>query len=178
MDDKLKLSYVISAVGMMGIFAPSGEEPWFPEYANTAKSLMNDLNKHIDLTCKNSLPNVSMLYNAYTEEGFIPRFKTFDNFNAKSLYADSGGLQIVTAGRQVSPEIKMDVYKKQAIADYAMCFDEIPLISVTKVRTRNERSNTRNKVFIEDNMIESALATGRNIKEQTTYFRTSKSNLY
>ncbi len=92
----INLEYVISAVGMAGVFTPSGEEPWFPEYKVAVTSLTDSLKSQIDSTCIHSNNSVSMLYNAYTEKGFLPQFKALDNLHAHSLYADSGGLQIVT----------------------------------------------------------------------------------
>lgn len=163
-------------MGMAGVFTPSGEEPWFPEYKIAVMSLTDSLKSQINYNCVNSNNTISMLYNAYTEKGFLNNFKALDNLHAHSLYSDSGGLQIVTAGKTMTPEIKKEIYQTQAYADYAMCFDEIPLISTSKTRTRNERSNVKNKIFVSDRMQESALATGRNIKEQVEYFRSIGSN--
>jgi hypothetical protein len=52
-----------------------------------------------------------------------------------------------------------------------MCFDVIPLESLSDTRTRNERSNVGNKVFNEANHVESGRLTGLNIKEQIKTFR-------
>ena len=173
MGDKKQLDYVISACGMMGVFTPDHTAPWFPVYKQATLSLMESLKARIDETCVNTKPLVSTLYNAYTEKNHVKEFERLDNLGSASVYADSGGLQIVTAGKTITKEIKQQIYKTQTYADYAMCFDVIPLTSVSLTRTRNERSNVGNKIFMNDNHQESAFATGDNIKAQATYFRNS-----
>jgi len=166
-----KLDYVISACGMMGVFTPDHEAPWYPLYQRATLSLMRTLKQQIAASCHNTNPLVSTLYNAYTEKNHVEEFKRLSNLGSDSVYADSGGLQIVTAGKSITEEIKKEIYKTQAYSDYAMCFDVIALESIAKTRTRNERSNIGNKIFKADKHIESAHATGDNIKAQTTYFR-------
>ena len=173
MADKKQLDYVISACGMMGVFTPDHEAPWFDDYKAATLSLMESLKARIGETCVNTKPLVSTLYNAYTEKNHVKEFERLDNLGSASVYADSGGLQIVTAGKSITEEIKREIYKTQTYADYAMCFDVIPLTSVSLTRTRNERSNVGNKIFMNDNHQESAFATGDNIKAQATYFRES-----
>lgn len=173
MADKKKLDYVISACGMMGVFTPDHEAPWFPVYKKATLSLMGSLKKRIGDTCHNTQPLVSTLYNAYTEKNHVKEFERLDNLGSASVYADSGGLQIVTAGKPITEDIKKEIYKTQTYADYAMCFDVIPLTSVSMTRTRNERSNVGNKIFMNDDHKNSAFATGDNIKAQATYFRES-----
>lgn len=173
MGDKKQLDYVISACGMMGVFTPDHTAPWFPVYKQATLSLMESLKARIQETCVNTKPLVSTLYNAYTEKNHVKEFERLDNLGSASVYADSGGLQIVTAGKTITEEIKQQIYKTQTYADYAMCFDVIPLTSVSLTRTRNERSNVGNKIFMNDNHQESAFATGDNIKAQATYFRNS-----
>jgi len=172
MVDKKSLDYVISACGMMGVLSPDHEAPWFPVYKEATQSLMGSLKSRIAETCHNTRPLVSTLYNAYTEKNHVHDFERLDNLGSDAVYADSGGLQIVTAGKTITEEMKQQIYKTQTYADYAMCFDVIPLSSVSLTRTRNERSNVGNKVFHYGRLQESAHATGDNVKSQTTYFRT------
>lgn len=171
MADKKQLDYVISACGMMGVFTPDHTMPWYPTYKTATLSLMGSLKKRIAETCHNTKPLISTLYNAYTEKNHVSEFKNLDNLGSDSVYADSGGLQIVTAGKSITEDIKKEIYKTQAYADYAMCFDVIPLSSVSLTRTRNERSNIGNKIFHSVNHQESAFATGDNVKAQASYFR-------
>lgn len=166
-----KLDYVISACGMMGVFTPDHTATWYPKYKAATVSLMRSLKTHISNSCVNTDPLISTLYNAYTEKNHVEEFKLLDNLGSDSVYADSGGLQIVTAGKTITPEIKQEIYKTQTYADYAMCFDVIPLSSVSVTRTRNERSNVGNKIFHSDRLQESAEATGDNVKAQASHFR-------
>ena len=169
--EKKQLDYVISAVGMMGVFTPDHETFWYPEYKKATLSLMESLNKRIAETCHNTKPLVSTLFNAYTEKNHVDEFKRLENLGSASVYADSGGLQIVTAGKSITNDIKNQIYKTQMYADYAMCFDEIPLSSVSLKRTRNERSNVGNKVFHSINHQQAAFETGDNIRSQASFFR-------
>lgn len=170
--EKKQLDYVISAVGMMGVFTPDHEAFWYPEYKKATLSLMKSLNKRIAETCHNTKPLVSTLFNAYTEKNHVDEFKRLENLGSASVYADSGGLQIVTAGKSITNDIKNQIYKTQTYADYAMCFDVIPLSSVSLTRTRNERSNVGNKIFHSEQHQQAAFATGDNIKSQASFFRT------
>jgi hypothetical protein len=170
--EKKQLDYVISAVGMMGVFTPDHEAFWYSEYKKATLSLMGSLNKRIAETCHNTVPLVSTLYNAYTEKNHIDEFKRLDNLGSAAVYADSGGLQMVTAGKTITTDIKNQIYKTQTYADYAMCFDVIPLSSVSLTRTRNERSNVGNKIFHSEQHQQAAFATGDNIKSQASFFRT------
>jgi len=170
--EKKQLDYVISAVGMMGVFTPDHEAFWYPEYKKATLSLMKSLNKRVAETCHNTKPLVSTLFNAYTEKNHVDEFKRLENLGSASVYADSGGLQIVTAGKSITNDIKNQIYKTQTYADYAMCFDVIPLSSVSLTRTRNERSNVGNKIFHSEQHQQAAFATGDNIKSQASFFRT------
>jgi hypothetical protein len=170
--EKKQLDYVISAVGMMGVFTPDHEAFWYPEYKKATLSLMKSLNKRIAETCHNTKPLVSTLFNAYTEKNHVDEFKRLENLGSASVYADSGGLQIVTAGKSITNDIKNQIYKTQTYADYAMCFDVIPLSSVSLTRTRNERSNVGNKIFHSIDHQNAAFATGDNVKSQASFFRT------
>jgi len=169
--EKKQLDYVISAVGMMGVFTPDHKAFWYPEYKKATLSLMESLNKRIAETCHNTKPLVSTLFNAYTEKNHVDEFKRLENLGSASVYADSGGLQIVTAGKKKTNDIKNQIYATQTYADYAMCFDEIPLSSVSLKRTRNERSNVGNKVFHSINHQQAAFETGDNIRSQASFFK-------
>lgn len=168
---KVNLEYVISACGMMGVFTNHIYDNHRDLLKKTLLGLMSEVNKGIENDCHNSNASIATLFNAYTEASFVERFKALDNLGAKALYADSGGLQMVTAGRAVTDEIKQQIYKTQTHSDYAMCFDVIPLESISTTRTRNERSNVSNKIFNQSKHIESGYLTGKNIKEQVNTFK-------
>jgi hypothetical protein len=133
---------------MMGAYtlakAPEKLKKHHPKFTNI---LAEQLNKSIAQRCLNTNSDVSVLYNAYTEKQHLEYLKTYKNLGARYIYSDSGGLQIVTAGKEINDEIKQQIYETQAYADYAMCFDVISLGSVSKTRTRNERSNVKNKIL-------------------------------
>lgn len=168
---KLNLEYVISACGMMGVFTNHTYDNHHALLKTSLLELMKCVNDSIESKAKNTNPTIAALFNAYTESAFTDRFASLDNLGAKKLYADSGGLQIVTAGKPITPQIKQEIYKTQTYADYAMCFDEIALGSFSVTRTRNERSNVGNKIFKSSLHAEKGSETGRNIKEQIEAFK-------
>lgn len=167
----INLEYVISACGMMGVFTNHVYDNHRPMLKESLLELMGSLKQSIASKAQSTSPTVAVLFNAYTESVFTEKFNALENLGAKSMYADSGGLQIVTAGKSITEEIKREIYKTQTVADYAMCFDVIPLESFSKTRTRNERSNVGNKLFIDSKHTESGIATGKNIKAQVEVFR-------
>lgn len=168
---KLNLEYVISACGMMGVFTNHVYDNHRELLKQSLLELMQSVNASIKKKSKNTNPTIATLFNAYTESAFTDRFSALDNLGASKLYADSGGLQIVTAGKSITPQIKQEIYKTQTAADYAMCFDEIALGSFSVTRTRNERSNVGNKIFKSSLHADKGSETGRNIKEQIEAFK-------
>jgi len=169
--NKFPLEYIVSACGW-GIF-PNGisDYAYKTETIDSLLEFTKILQKKTEESCKNIQPIFSCLFNAYTEKNSLEIFKDFKNLGMNSLYTDSGGLQIVTAGKEITDEIKNDVFEVQSNSDYAMCFDVIPLSSFSLVRTRNERSNIGNKIFNQDDHKESGTATGKNIKQQIEKFK-------
>jgi hypothetical protein len=168
---KINLEYVISAVGQMGVFTTHVYENHHDLLKANLHELMSDLKRSIASKVRNTNPTVATLFNAYTEANFSEKFGTLNNIGAAARYADSGGLQIVTVGKQITDAIKQQIYKTQTAADYAMCFDVIPLESFSVTRTRNERSNVGNKIFNNSKHAESGRLTGLNIKQQIKTFR-------
>ena len=107
----------------------------------------------------------SMLYNGHTESSFGERFKPY---NPYQVHADSGGLQMITLGLDITEELKDKVYENQAqFADVGMCFDEIP---VKVADGRSERNDTKGRSFDKDNFEDYARKTGQNIKRQLEVF--------
>ena len=70
---------------------------------------------------------ISILFNAFTEKNYLERILTSGKFGFDRVYADSGGLQMVTLGLTANHEAKQEVYAIQSQTDLAMCFDEIPI---------------------------------------------------
>ena len=107
----------------------------------------------------------SMLYNGHTESSFGERFKPYKPYQ---VHADSGGLQMVTLGLDITDELKDKVYENQAqYADVGMCFDEIP---VKVADGRSERNDTKGRSFDRENFESYARKTGQNIKRQLEIF--------
>lgn len=120
--------------------------------------------------------DVDILFNAYTETEFGTHIRNNDNFNFEKIYADSGGLQIVTLGKPVDDTIKKTIYETQKIADYAMCFDEIPTISIGNGTAG--RASTGDKLYQPERAESCAIKTANNIKEQCEVLKDSKSTVF
>lgn len=229
---KPTLEFVVSAP-LYGLFpnltlaqlrAPDPENPdiKFPQ-GNPAliKEILENLSsitwRNIQAKCKHYNPLVGVLYNAFTEQNQQKNFNYYGKLKFENVYVDSGGLQIVTAERKVTDEIKDYVYRVQADglstdedgnpildedkkqlqgfpADYAMCFDEIALVTknlkvqkldaqgkrirldttgkrMTGAQIRQERSNYNNKWFDVAQAEQCGIHTGQNVKRQIDHFR-------
>jgi len=71
---------------------------------------------------------LSTLFNAFQEKNDGKSLTEDNKINHDAIYADSGGLQVLTRGLDITDEIKLTVYETQAkYCDFAMTFDEMPL---------------------------------------------------
>tara|TARA_Y100000389_G_scaffold200355_1_gene240596 strand:+ start:164 stop:1432 length:1269 start_codon:yes stop_codon:yes gene_type:complete len=117
--------------------------------------------------------DISILFNAFGEKAFGQRLQVYKD-HIKNLHADSGGLQIITLGKTITPELKEEVYEVQANgSDVGMCFDEIP---VTLTGLRSERNSTTDRIFDRENFEDYARKTGQNIKKQIEIFKKEESD--
>ena len=57
------------------------------------------LKQSVKKSCKHTDPTIAMLFNAYTEKKFIDHIKDYERLHMDGIYADSGGLQMVTTGK-------------------------------------------------------------------------------
>jgi hypothetical protein len=116
----------------------------------------------------------SFLYNAHVEKHFGEVFySAYRGKGIKQVYADSGGLQIVTQGLNITPALKQKVYESQArYSDCAMSFDEIP---VSIIGDRAVRSDINSKYFDRSKFEWCARESGRNLKNQIETFIAMKS---
>jgi hypothetical protein len=175
---KVKFDYVISAINMMNVHRKHYYES--PEKVAIYKQTLKDLVSVVNNTLTSELTHIdngiSILFNAFTEGNALECYDQIGRLSADLVYADSGGLQIVTAGKSITAELKDQVYNIQSGADRAMCFDVIALDSVSTVRTKTERSNVSNKIFGSSRHLESGAATGRNILRQCEIFDRNDSN--
>lgn len=169
-----QIAYTVSATGH-GINSPgtaTGEHvEFFEPYKKALLHISDIAQKNIKEACKRYDARVDVLYNAHYEPHMVNVFTTFDNYHFDKVHADSGGLQIVTAGHTVTPEIRQEIYKVQSYADLAMCFDVIPLKSTSVERSSHERALISNKIFVKEEFDDAGKATARNIKEQISAFR-------
>jgi len=172
-----QLEYVVSGCGRLQLFHKDmmDSPALFPQFKESLMRIPTFVREDLNDYCTHSDPVLSMLFNGFTEKNFIKpphNFQMYNWLNSDAVYADSGGLQMVTAGKTITPALKQQIYATQSVADFAMCFDVIPLSNTALVTTRNERSNVGNKIFEDSEFAKSAEATAQNIKDQVTYFKT------
>lgn len=112
----------------------------------------------------------SMLFNAYTELGIGKAAKEFYEDKVHKIYSDSGGLQIITLGRQLTDADKEAIYEIQGnLSHVAMCFDEIPITTTNSGRLQITDMGSR--MFDPTKVKEKATATGLNVKAQIRKFK-------
>lgn len=111
----------------------------------------------------------SALFNAHTEKSFGPILKEKYGKGLYKIHSDSGGLQIVTQGLDITEEMKASVYQTQyQYSDIAMSFDEIPVILTGETSNRND---VKNRLFDDSNFDEFAKQTGTNLRNQLEHFK-------
>lgn len=124
------------------------------------KDYMNSLNSDNHL--------FSVLFNAFVEQNLGKYINQMLSGVINNIYADSGGLQIVTKGELLTPDLKAKVYDIQAkYSTIAMSFDEIPVI-LTGDRSTFHDVSTR--YYDPDILEEKARLSGKNLKEQIILF--------
>lgn len=173
---KPTLEYVFSGCGMMKL-QPNSQSGSAETQLITRKIVTKGIQR-IKNKCNNMLVdhfsvNVSCLYNAYIEKDWGEHFHTNDKFGFDNVYADSGGLQVVTRGMKISDDLKKEVYKKQEPANFSMCFDEIP---VTTSMSGVHRAGIEGKMFMVKNIEACATKTATNVKEQIEALKHVKDN--
>ena len=110
---------------------------------------------------------LSLLFNSFTEQKHGEIVSSTDlGFN--NLYADSGGIQMITSKKGITEELKDRVYRHQAkYSTYAFVFDEIPIYIDKKVNNgMNVLNNTSGKYYVKEMIVPSAKQTSLNIKRQ------------
>lgn len=159
----MKFEYVFSGLNMSRIhYAP------FLKYPSNIKAVQSSL----DEINRVKPYFVSGMFNAFYEADRSEAMGTHYRNHFENIHSDSGGLQIITRGMSVTPELKMQVYDTQGKhSDIAMCFDEIPL-HVIGDENESSRTNISNKLYVSDDMVNAAKATGRNINDQLRAFAT------
>ncbi len=113
------------------------------------------------------------LSNAYTEVSDLIEYDEVLTPEGITTYADSGGLQVLTRGLDITKKLKEQIYNDQCnYSDFAMCFDELP------VRTLGERSESGSSMidnsgrFFVDTLFQTdGTQTGKNVLHQIQIFK-------
>jgi hypothetical protein len=156
--NKLILDYVASGFATsfrLGTPYKDFEEGISKNLIEASQYLKDKLNNHVA---------ISGLFNAFTEEMMANRVdETGHNFKKlfpDGIYADSGGLQVLTQGKSIDPSMKQKIYSIQAkYAHYAMSFDEMPFKMVNG-----------QKIYLPDKVSEFGTRAGENLKDQVEFF--------
>lgn len=117
--------------------------------------------------------DISCLFNGFMEEKFGTKRP---GYGFDHVFVDSGGLQVQTLGKKVTPEIKRQIYKTQAPHDFAFCFDEMPVMRSVAITGdgRTSRLKQDTKTYIASLVPEKGKGTAQNVFEQVKVFREVK----
>lgn len=183
-NEKLGISFesVYSAPAMLRLspskYARRDPEGWLRVRASIALTI-DYMKKRVETLT--GLPiTISLLYNGYTEERYGTYIKQMDNYGFDKIYADSGGLQMVTQNISITEDIKKKVYESQKLADFGFCFDEIPLGIKDGIdpTTARHRSQTSSKLFNQHNFDQCIELTAKNIRSQCEAFEGTKTKSF
>lgn len=113
----------------------------------------------------------SILFNGYTEEKIGELVNECYRDSVYNVHADSGGLQIITCGLQITPQMQDEIYHIQGkYSDIGMSFDEIPLKTIGK----SKRNDMSTRFFDRENIRAYAKQTGKNLRRQIEVFLEDK----
>lgn len=181
MSDR-KLSYVFSAPNYLRLY----HAKWLQENPEGDKEITNVVTMGLERVrrrCKEIMEDdslkTSILYNGYLEHRHGKYFRDRDCFGFDNLYVDSGGLQVVTTGKTLTEELKLQIYEHQKMGDYGFCFDEIPLGVKNEGDTNaKHRSQTEGKLFFPAGFDDCAKRTAQNVLNQTRAFEGTKTKAF
>lgn len=162
--NQTRFEYVLSALQMIRMAVGAFHE---------APGVADAVNKHLrEFNTDGSPYKVSGLFNGFVESKIGPLIQNKYPGSFYNVHVDSGGLQVITLGKEVTPELKTEIYTTQAnYGTVAMCFDEIPLhVTSRSENNKQNRTSIDNKIFVTSEMLDSAKATGRNVNEQLKRF--------
>lgn len=156
-----KFEYVASGLGYTKMFNSFYMED---DNIEITKSYFKSLNAYDH--------DFSVLFNAFQEPSYGEKLNTKYRDAIKNIHADSGGLQMITQGRQITEEAKDKIYKVQAeYSNIAMSFDEIPIKSTVEKAVIGADTYRR---FDAENLKEYAKKSGLNLKRQLEVFADEK----
>ena len=134
---------------------------------DTNPDLLKYLNDGFVRMNTDPIHKMGVLYNAFVEPKYGMMFKKRHREFCHSIHADSGGLQVMTLGKKITPALKLEIYSQQAKnSDMGMCFDEIPVVTTGKTSV----ATTAGRYFDSRIVRERAWKTGENILEQERIF--------
>ena len=177
--EKVKLDYVFSGTTMFRLIP----EKKYAEYMSDDDLLIRNtivkmgvkkISEILNNRIKNSKVTLSLLYNAYTEPESGHYYFNNENLGFDNLYADSGGLQVISEGKSLSSDLKKQIYKNQDISNVSFCFDEIPVNILDDTLVSTKHGNINNKLFDYSRFKECAIYTANNVKEQLESLESSK----
>lgn len=158
-----QLVYIASGLGYTRLTLADLDDK--PEKREIIQKIFSKLNGDTD-------HHFGYLFNAWTEAKFGPRLEEYRPYVSET-HCDSGGLQVITRGMQITPALRTEIYNTQSkYCDLAMCFDEIP---VTTVGIASGRNDVTNRFFNVDSFEECARTTGKNLFEQIKVFEANQS---
>lgn len=183
MTQKVKIDYVFSGTLMLRV-VPFKSKPFYSDdYHDKKKKIIIEgleiiHNKYSEIFPQFEI-STSLLYNAFTENRLGIDYKEHERNGFNSIYADSGGLQVVTRNMQLTEELKLKVYEQQKNADYAFCFDNIPVeLKEGATLDGGNRSQVGTKQFISSRFKQCAYETAENIKIQLKSLENSDTKVY
>ncbi|UTS52034.1 hypothetical protein [Synechococcus phage BUCT-ZZ01] len=156
-----RIEYIASGTSYLRLNAVRNTEGENREFLEGCFAKIKDQTNH----------KFGVLFNAFTESLFGERIALYKNLD--SVHADSGGLQVITQGKIITPELKENIYRTQARwSDMAMSFDEIP---IGMFDGKSGRNDVNNRWFAVDEFEHYARETGRNVRRQIEVFIEEKS---
>lgn len=163
----MKFEYVFSGLNMSRVhYAPFVALPENVAVVQSSLDQINEVKPYF----------VSGMFNAFYEAGRSEVMGKHYRNHFHNIHSDSGGLQIITRGMKITPELKLQVYNTQGQhSDIAMCFDDIPL-HVIDSANESSRTNISNKLYVSDDMNDAAKSTGKNINDQLNAFAAMNSD--
>jgi len=115
--------------------------------------------------------DISVLFNAYQEPRLAKPINTILKPNIHSVFCDSGGLQVISKGKQFDSAMKRKVYTLQALySDCAMAFDEIPIESTLQQNYVKTSTDAKSRVFLAHQFDSFVQKTKNNLLEQCEIF--------
>lgn len=162
--NKKKFEYICSAFACFSKFS-------LKDFNSNEKNVENAINLLKNIERQNKNHKFSLLFNSLTEQKLSDIYQKLKP-GISNLYCDSGGLQTITRGLNVTDEDKINVYLNQAkYGNYCFAFDYIP-VSYSGDYSRILDFNSR--WFDTSKFKEYAIQTGKNVKKQIEVFKNQK----